>query len=161
MTRESEGLAALRCAIGDIEGRLVSALVRAGFGTRAVTMVCEAFNEVYAAMVAEGAGTEPPADALESAVMAVAPPPEAAHVDGPRRVSVAAAALLLGKPAQYVRHGLRTRRLPIGSATSSVGATGKERWTYHVSPGLLAWYSGATAEQLASAVKEAAGRESR
>ena len=61
-----------------------------------------------------------------------------------RRVSTAIAARILDKSEDFVRWGLQQGRLPIGSAVQ----TGPKRWSYHVSPKLLADYSGLAIEDI-------------
>ncbi len=55
-----------------------------------------------------------------------------------RRVSTAIAARVLDKAEDYVRWGLQQQRLPFGTAVQ----TAPKRWSYHISPKLLADYSG-------------------
>lgn len=52
-------------------------------------------------------------------------------------ISVKSAAILLGKPEQFVRVGLQQQRLPFGAAVKGTG-----RWAYHISPARLARYMG-------------------
>ncbi len=56
----------------------------------------------------------------------------------PRKVPTAIAAKVIGKAEDFIRFGLQQGRLPFGSAVK----TGKDRWSYHISPKLLADYSG-------------------
>ena len=56
----------------------------------------------------------------------------------PRKVPTAVAARVLGKSENFIRFGLQQGRLPFGSAVR----TAKDRWGYHISPKLLADYSG-------------------
>lgn len=56
----------------------------------------------------------------------------------PRKVPTVIAAKVIGKSEDFIRWGLQQGRLPFGSAVK----TGKERWSYHISPKLLADYSG-------------------
>lgn len=56
-----------------------------------------------------------------------------------KRITVAAAARILGKPPQFVREGLKSQRLPIGTA---VKYDGSSKWTYHISEHLLELYVG-------------------
>lgn len=53
------------------------------------------------------------------------------------RIKVSEAARLMGVSAQFVRIGLQRGTLPIGSAVKM-----SSRWTYHISPVLLAEYMG-------------------
>lgn len=57
---------------------------------------------------------------------------------GDGRVKVAEAARLLGLTPMFVRIGLRTQRLPIGTAVKMPGG----RWSYHISEKLLREYAG-------------------
>ena len=52
----------------------------------------------------------------------------------PRKVPTAVAARILGKSENFIRFGLQQGRLPFGSAVK----TAKDRWSYHISPLLLA-----------------------
>ena len=61
-----------------------------------------------------------------------------------RRVSTAIAARILDKSEDFIRWGLQQGRVPIGSAVQ----TGPKRWSYHVSPKLLADYSGVAIEDI-------------
>lgn len=58
------------------------------------------------------------------------------------RVTVAEAAKILDASPEYIRYALRQGMLPIGSAAKM-----STRWTYHISPKLLAEYSGADVEK--------------
>ena len=60
-----------------------------------------------------------------------------------RRVSTAIAARILDKSEDFIRWGLQQGRVPIGSAVQ----TGPKRWSYHVSPKLLADYSGLSIDE--------------
>lgn len=53
----------------------------------------------------------------------------------PQNIKVAEAARLLGKSEQYIRIGLQRNILPFGSAVKM-----SSRWSYHISPKLLAEY---------------------
>ena len=68
----------------------------------------------------------------------------------PRKVPTVIAARLLGKSENFIRFGLQQGRLPFGSAVK----TGKDRWSYHVSPPLLAQYTGIPLGQIVSMVEE-------
>lgn len=61
-----------------------------------------------------------------------------------RRVSTAIAARILDKSEDFIRWGLQQGRVPIGSAVQ----TGPKRWSYHVSPKLLADYSGLSIDEI-------------
>lgn len=52
------------------------------------------------------------------------------------------AAKFLGMTPMFVRIGLRTQRLPIGTAVKMPGG----RWSYHISEKLLQEYAGKTTE---------------
>lgn len=58
------------------------------------------------------------------------------------RVTVTEAAKILDASPEYIRYALRQGMLPIGSAAKM-----SSRWTYHISPKLLAEYSGADVEK--------------
>ena len=53
------------------------------------------------------------------------------------RISVKKAADILGVNQQFIRVGLQTQRLPIGTAVKT-----STQWTYHISPKLLKEYIG-------------------
>lgn len=55
-----------------------------------------------------------------------------------RKVPTAIAARVIDKSEDFIRWGLQQGRLPFGTAVQ----TGKDRWSYHISPKLLAEYSG-------------------
>ena len=55
-----------------------------------------------------------------------------------QNVPVALAAKLIGKSDEFVRIGLQQNRLSFGTAVKISG----DRWTYHISPGLLQQYLG-------------------
>ena len=57
------------------------------------------------------------------------------------RVTVAEAAAILGVSKEYIRLAMQEKLLPIGSAAKM-----SSKWTYHISPKLLAEYSGADVE---------------
>ena len=58
------------------------------------------------------------------------------------RVTVAEAAAILGVSKEYIRLAMQEKLLPIGSAVKM-----SSKWTYHISPKLLAEYSGADVEK--------------
>lgn len=60
------------------------------------------------------------------------------------RISTATAARIIEKSEDYIRFGLQQQRLPFGTAVQ----TGVNRWSYHISPKLLADYSGVSMEEL-------------
>lgn len=53
------------------------------------------------------------------------------------KITVTEAARMIGASPEYVRYGLRTKQLPIGSAVQM-----SSRWTYNISEGLLRKYLG-------------------
>lgn len=55
-----------------------------------------------------------------------------------QNVPVALTAKLIGKSDEFIRIGLQQNRLPFGTAVKISG----DRWTYHISPGLLQQYLG-------------------
>ncbi len=61
------------------------------------------------------------------------------------RISTATAARVIDKAEDFIRFGLQQNRLPFGTAVQ----TGPKRWSYHISPKLLADYSGLTVEEIA------------
>lgn len=65
------------------------------------------------------------------------------------RVSVAEAAAILETSQEYVRLAMQKGVLPIGSAAKM-----STRWTYHISPKLLAEYAGC---DVAKALEEIRG----
>lgn len=60
------------------------------------------------------------------------------------KLKVKDAAKILGKAELFVRCGIVSGKLPIGTAIQVSG----KRYSYHVSPGKLAEYMGITIEQL-------------
>lgn len=60
-----------------------------------------------------------------------------AHPHQGERVKVKDAAEALGVSSQFVRIGLQRKTLPIGTAVKM-----SSKWTYHISPELLAEYLG-------------------
>lgn len=73
----------------------------------------------------------------------------------PRKVPTAVAARILGKAEDFIRFGLQQGRLPFGSAVK----TGKDRWSYHISPLLLANYSGMPLGRIVEMIEEAGDDE--
>lgn len=65
-------------------------------------------------------------------------------------VKVKDAARILGKSILFVRCGLISGKLPIGTA---IQMTGKQ-YSYHISPGKLAQYMGMTIEQMLKILDE-------
>lgn len=54
-----------------------------------------------------------------------------------RKITVSKAAKILGVSEQFVRIGLQREQLPIGTAVKM-----STKWSYHISPKLLAEYVG-------------------
>ena len=73
----------------------------------------------------------------------------------PRKVPTVIAAKILGKGEDFIRFGLQQGRLPFGSAVK----TAKDRWSYHISPKLLADYSGVPLGVINSMIEEAGDEE--
>ena len=65
------------------------------------------------------------------------------------RVTVTEAAKILDASPEYIRYALRQGTIPIGSAAKM-----SSRWTYHISPKLLAEYSGADVEKELEALRK-------
>ena len=63
-----------------------------------------------------------------------------------KRISTATAARILDKAEDFIRYGRQQNRLPFGTAVQ----TGVKRWSYHISPKLLADYSGLSIEEIES-----------
>lgn len=63
----------------------------------------------------------------------------------PEKITVDKAAKLMGKSTLFVREGLKRGVLPIGHAYQLPGST---RWTYFISPTMLAQYIGADLESV-------------
>ena len=61
----------------------------------------------------------------------------------PKKITVNDAARLMGKSTLFVREGMKRGALPIGEAFQLPGST---RWTYYISPPLLAQYIGVPLE---------------
>ena len=61
------------------------------------------------------------------------------------KILVKTAAQLLGKSELFVRCGIKSGKLPIGTAML---VTGEKRYSYYVSPGLLAVQLGVSMEEL-------------
>ena len=66
----------------------------------------------------------------------------------PKKITVNDAARLMGKSTLFVREGMKRGVLPIGEAFQLPGST---KWTYYISPPLLAKYIGVDLEVLQSA----------
>ena len=67
----------------------------------------------------------------------------------PIKITIQIAAKLMGKSTLFVREGMKRGLLPIGEAMQMPGST---RWTYYISPPMLAEYIGS---DLASVFEEA------
>jgi hypothetical protein len=63
-----------------------------------------------------------------------------------RSVPTHVAAQLMGKSEDWVRWGLRQKRIPIGDAVPSMRA--EQRWGYYISPKLLSDYTGVPVEDI-------------
>ena len=71
------------------------------------------------------------------------------------KVPTAVAAKVIGKAEDFIRWGLQQGRLPFGAAVQ----TGKNRWSYHISPKLLADYSGMPLGVIVKMVEEYGDQE--
>ena len=63
------------------------------------------------------------------------------------------AAAVIGKSEDFIRWGLRQKRLPIGDAVQKTD----RRWSYYISPKLLSEYTGVTVitlERMAAAYRQ-------
>lgn len=58
----------------------------------------------------------------------------------PKKITIQVAAKLMGKSTLFVREGMKRGVLPIGEAMLMPGST---KWTFYISPSLLAEYIGA------------------
>lgn len=67
-----------------------------------------------------------------------------------RKVPTAVAARVLGKSEDFIRFGLQQRAFDFGTAVK----TGDNRWSYHISPKLLAEYSGVPRMQIEKMAEE-------
>lgn len=65
------------------------------------------------------------------------------------KITVTEAAKILDASPEYIRYALRQGMIPIGSAAKM-----SSRWTYHISPKLLAVYSGADVEKELEALRK-------
>lgn len=61
----------------------------------------------------------------------------------PKKITVQAAARLMGKSTLFVREGMRRGELPIGTAMQNHGSS---KWNFFISPKLLADYLGVSVE---------------
>lgn len=61
----------------------------------------------------------------------------------PKKITVQTAAKLMGKSTLFVREGMRRGLLPIGEAMQMPGSN---KWSFYISPKLLADYIGVSVE---------------
>ena len=61
----------------------------------------------------------------------------------PKKITVQTAARLMGKSTLFVREGMRRGVLPIGEAMQMPGS---QKWSFYISPKLLADYIGVSVE---------------
>lgn len=61
----------------------------------------------------------------------------------PKKITVETAARLMGKSTLFVREAMRQGRLPIGEAMQMPGSN---KWSFYISPKLLADYIGVSVE---------------
>lgn len=61
----------------------------------------------------------------------------------PKKITVQTAARLMGKSTLFVREGMRRGLLPIGEAMQMPGSN---KWSFYISPKLLADYIGVSVE---------------
>ena len=61
----------------------------------------------------------------------------------PKKITVQTAARLMGKSTLFVREGMRRGVLPIGEAMQMPGSN---KWSFYISPKLLAEYIGVPLE---------------
>ena len=66
----------------------------------------------------------------------------------PKKITVQTAARLMGKSTLFVREGMRRGLLPIGEAMQMPGS---QKWSFYISPKLLADYIGMSVEALLDA----------
>ena len=67
-----------------------------------------------------------------------------------RKIPTTIAARVLGKSEDFIRFGLQQRAFDFGTAVK----TGDNRWSYHISPKLLAEYSGVPRMQIEKMAEE-------
>ncbi len=72
-------------------------------------------------------------------------------MDGPVKITTQMAARLMGKSDLFVREGMRRGLLPIGEA---MNLSGGNRWSFFISPPLLAQYLGVELEVVINAAKQ-------
>ena len=66
------------------------------------------------------------------------------------KIRIKEVAKLMGSSEQYVRDGLKTQQLPIGSAVQM----SKKKYTYNIIPSKLADFMGMTIEQMLEVLYE-------
>lgn len=66
----------------------------------------------------------------------------------PKKITVETAARLMGKSTLFVREGMRRGVLPIGEAMQMPGSS---KWSFYISPKLLADYIGVSVEAVLDA----------
>ena len=66
----------------------------------------------------------------------------------PKKITVQTAARLMGKSTLFVREGMRRGLLPIGEAMQMPGSN---KWSFYISPKLLADYIGVSVEEVLDA----------
>ena len=66
----------------------------------------------------------------------------------PKKITVETAARLMGKSTLFVREGMRRGVLPIGIAEQMPGS---QKWSFYISPKLLADYIGVSVEAVLDA----------
>ena len=66
----------------------------------------------------------------------------------PKKITVETAARLMGKSTLFVREGMRRGVLPIGIAEQMPGS---QKWSFYISPKLLADYIGVSVEEVLDA----------
>ena len=66
----------------------------------------------------------------------------------PKKITVQTAARLMGKSTLFVREGMRRGMLPIGEAMQMPGS---QKWSFYISPKLLADYIGISVEAVLEA----------
>lgn len=69
----------------------------------------------------------------------------------PLKISISQAAKLIGKSELFVREGMRRELLPIGTAMQMPGST---KWTFVISPSMLAAYLGVDVALIWQMLKE-------
>ena len=69
-------------------------------------------------------------------------------MERPKKITVTTAARLMGKSTLFVREAMRQGRLPIGEAMKMPGSN---KWSFYISPKLLADYIGVSVEAVLDA----------